>query len=36
MKPKGYLLNNDKMLVLQKNRKLPFAQDNVLFAIEIH
>ncbi len=36
LKPKGYLLNNDKMLVLQKNRKLPFSQDNVLFAIEIH
>jgi hypothetical protein len=36
LNPKGFLLNNESMLVFLKNRKLPFSQDNVLYAIEIH
>jgi hypothetical protein len=35
LNPKGFLLNNDNMLVLLKNRNLPFSESNVFYAIEL-
>jgi hypothetical protein len=35
LNPKCFLLNDNNMLVMLKNRKLPYAQDNVLYAIEL-
>lgn len=35
LNPKCFLLNDNNMLVMLKNRKLPYTQDNVLYAIEL-
>jgi hypothetical protein len=33
--PKGILLNDKNLLVLLRNRSLPFSNDNILYAIEL-
>lgn len=35
LNPKSFLLNDNNMLVLLKNRKLPYSEDNILYAIEL-